>query len=420
MLNLSKLVYGIEKKVMTKNGLHQYINLDNAASTPPFISVMKRIIEESAWYSSIHRGTGYKSQYMTEQYEHARQVIANFVNADLDEDVVIFTKNSTDSLNKLSYYLEYLPGELVIYTRLEHHSNELPWQKYKNHCVGVKDGVLDIGELETVLKANRGKVKLVAITGASNVTGYIPPIYTIAELAHEYGAKIAVDGAQLIPHKPFNKSNSNDPKNIDFLIFSGHKIYAPFGAGVLIGPRQVFTQGPPSQPGGGTVKGLTPETIIWMDPPDKEEAGSPNVLGALAIAEACETINSIGWKELVDHETSLINYAYEKISQIPGIILYSKSRTNQVGVISFNIQDIPHNKIAQALAEYGIGVRSGCFCARRLVLELMKVDIKTLGGLDKENLPGMVRISFGCYNKKSDIDLLCKALLEIINSTIKH
>jgi cysteine desulfurase/selenocysteine lyase len=423
MNDYSHLIHGYEMKVPTEKGSRRYINLDNAASTPPFTGVIKHLNNISAWYSGVHRGSGYKSGYSTEQYEAARETIAQFVGADLRHNVVIFTKNTTDSINKVRHYLPYLPGEIVIFSRMEHHSNELPWMDGPYHMIRLKRDRLDLEELEDYLRKQRGRIKLVAVTGCSNVSGYTPPIYTIAEIAHLYDAKILVDGAQLVPHRPVNLLPDHDPRHIDFLAFSAHKMYAPFGAGVLIGPKWLFSKGNPSQVGGGTIKFLTPEEIFWTVPPDREEAGSPNVLGALAVAEACRIISGIGWLNLINHEKELIAYAMRELTRVPGITIYGKNSENRVGVVSFNIEGIHHRQVADYLAKvHGIGVRSGCFCARRYVIELLQLDIKELlaklGGresLPDEIMPGMVRISFGCYNQIAEIDLLCEALMELIH-----
>lgn len=416
MHDFAHLIYGIDYKVPTNFGKQRYINLDNAASTPPFCAVIQKINEAAALYSSVHRGSGYKSKYSTEQYEATRKIIANFVGADLEEDVVIFTKNTTEALNKMEHYLPYLPGKSIIFTSMEHHSNELPWQKHPHYCLPVRNGQLDLDELETLLRQNYGLIKLVAVTGASNVTGYTPPIYTIAELAHNYGAKILVDGAQLLPHRPVNKRSASALQHLDFLAFSGHKIYAPFGAGVLIGPKEIFAKGTPSQVGGGTVKGIYPNGIIWNDPPDNEEAGSPNVLGVLSMATALETITTIGWPRLLAHERQLTTYTLARLSLIPEVTVYEPQIKNRLGVISFNVAGFHHQQVAEFLANnYGIGVRSGCFCARRYVASLLSLDYRQFNALTNPQLPpGMVRVSFGCYNQIYEIDMLIEGIKKLI------
>jgi len=418
LLNYTDLIYGHDKKVPTHQGNKCYINFDNAASTPPFKSVMNYLYREAEWYSSVHRGTGYKSQYSTNKYEAAREIMACFVGADLHHEVVIFTKNTTDAINKVSHYLGNLPGEIVIYTRIEHHSNELPWLKFPNICLELRNGVLDLELLEYLFATHRGKIKLLAVSGASNVTGYTPPIYSLAELAHRYGAKILIDGAQLVPHRPVNMYQPEDPRHLDFLAFSGHKMYAPFGVGVLIGPRSFFKNRSPSQVGGGTVKGIGPAGVIWAEPPDSEEAGSPNVLGALAIAKASEILTGLSWPKLIEHEDALLNYTLEKLSAIPEVIIYDRSRQNRIGVICFNITGNSHYSVAKYLADSrGIGVRNGCFCARSYVRSLLNISgPKAFNKSEfiKQETPGMVRVSFGCYNQFSEVDIFITALQDFI------
>jgi cysteine desulfurase/selenocysteine lyase len=419
LLNCTDLIFGYHKKVPTSQGNKNYINFDNAASTPPFKAVIHHLCDEAEWYSSIHRGTGFKSQYSTNKYEEAREIIGRFVGADLGHDVVIFTKNTTDSIHKVSHYLGNLPGEIVIYTRIEHHSNELPWQNFPSICLELRNGELDLELLERHFKTQRGKIKLLAVSGASNVTGYTPPIYSLAEMAHENGAKILVDGAQLVPHRPVNMYPADDPRHLDFLAFSGHKMYAPFGTGVLIGPRSFFKNLPPSEVGGGTVKGISPQGVIWTEPPDVEEAGSPNVLGAVTIAKATEILTKLSWPKLVEHEHILLTYTLEKLEAMKQVIVYNHSLHNRIGVISFNINGVSHYEVAKYLADSrGIGVRNGCFCARSYVRSLLNLNdqqaIELFGSKNQET-PGMVRVSFGCYNQISEVDILITALKDFIN-----
>jgi selenocysteine lyase/cysteine desulfurase len=288
--------------------------------------------------------------------------------------------------------------------------------------VNLQGDEIDLNALEHFLNSSEKKIKLLAVSGASNVTGYTPPVHTLAEMAHRVGAKILVDGAQLIPHRPVQLYSPDDPRHLDFLAFSGHKMYAPFGAGVLIGPRRLFADGPPSQVGGGTVKGIGPAGFIWTDPPDIEEAGSPNVLGALAVAEAAQILRRLGWEQIIRHEQQLLSYTFDQLHRIPGIIIYNRNRglQNRVGVISFNLQGIHHYQLAKTLAdEWGIGVRNGCFCARGYVQKLLNLNPAQTNSnpaprpISDPSTPGMVRISFGCYNQLEEVDVLIKALREI-------
>jgi selenocysteine lyase/cysteine desulfurase len=317
-------------------------------------------------------------------------------------------------LNKISHYLPVLPGELVIFTRMEHHSNELPWRVGPHLCLGLRKGRIDLDELESILKKNQGKVKLVAVSGASNVTGYTPPIDIIAELAHRAGARIVVDAAQLIAHRPVNVLSVDHIRHLDFLAFSGHKMYAPFGSGVLIAPKSIFNTIPPSQVGGGTVKGIGPAGVIWATPPEVEEAGSPNVLGALTMARAAQILTGMGWSNLIRHETELLTFILSSLKKIPGVILYNEDLQDRVGVISFNLQRLHHQSVADYLAGWGIGVRSGCFCARGFVQDLLREKGDDPNESLKSGLnPGLVRVSMGCYNQMEELEVFIEVVKEL-------
>jgi len=417
-------VLGTDTQIpLLNNKLGKYINFDNAATTPPFKSVLDAITEFAPWYSSIHRGKGYKSLLTTQLYEDSRYIIADFVKADFDSNTVIYVKNTTEAINKLSYRLCQGEGKdgdcVVLSTDMEHHSNDLPWRgKFKLDYIEINDkGQLSLENLESKLIEYKGKVKMVTVTGASNVTGYINPISKIAGLCHQYNAKVLLDGAQLLPHEPFNMQN----ENIDFLVFSAHKMYAPFGMGVLIGPRSFFEQGAPEYQGGGTVQIVTHKSVYWDNPPHKEEAGTPNVMGVIALAESIKKINKIGMESIAEYERNLTLYTMGKLRKIPLITLYNDyNDSKKVSIIPFNIQGMSHEAVADILArEYGIAVRNGCFCAQPYIQKLLKIsdrEIKRHIRNPKAIHPGLVRISFAMYNQKEEVDYLLTALEEIISS----
>ncbi len=419
--NYQKLILGINTKIPLLNGYYiQAINFDNAATTPPFIPVIKEIISFLPWYSSIHRGFGYKSQLSSKIYEKTRKVVCNFVNADFNTNTVIFVKNTTEAINKLSNILyEKHSSSVVLSTDMEHHSNDLPWRKYTIDYITVDDlGKLSLEDLENKLIYYTGNVKLVTITGASNVTGYTPDIHKAAELAHKYGAKIMVDGAQLVPHVPVDMKDNNSPQHLDYLVFSAHKMYAPFGTGVLIGSKEDFNNIPPDYSGGGTIDIVTHDYIKWAQTPLKDEAGSPNVIGVLALAVAIETLTAIGMKNIEKHEKALTKYALDKLRKIPDIEIYcdESSLEERIGVITFNIKDIYHEVLAKILSyEAGIAARNGCFCAHPYIQKLLHMTNEEViqrieTGVRK---PGMVRISFGLYNSIEEIDKLVYFLNKI-------
>lgn len=427
-LDLRAQIVGIDSPVPLLDGkVVSYVNLDNAASTPAFQRVKEKVAEALDLYSSVHRGSGYKSLLSTYLYDTARQVVERFVGADAAHDVVIFGKNTTEAINKLARRFPFSPEDIVITTVMEHHSNDLPWRAVARtlHVNVIGDGELDIQDLESLLKQNRGKVKLVTVTGASNVSGFMPPIYDIAEMAHHYGAMIMVDCAQLLPHRKIDMGTPGSARHLDFIAFSAHKVYAPFGSGVLIGPKEFFNRGDPDLRGGGTVEIVTLEEVEWSEPPEREEAGSPNVLGAVALAAALEQLNEIGMDKVAEHEKALTQYALQKLSKVKGVRLFGSTDPtrleDRVGVIPFELEGMPHGKLAAILGfEGGIGVRNGCFCAHPYVLRLLHVGRgeflthrERVLNHDRSDLPGFVRASFGCYNNFADVDRLTEMLERI-------
>ena len=376
-------------------------------------------------YSSIHRGTGYKSKLSSEFFEEARSIVLKFVNADPHHDTVIFVKNTTEAINKLSYRLwNGNKKSVILSTWMEHHSNDLPWRnKFQVDYVQTDpNGKLSLEDLEYKLKKHMGNVKLVTVTGASNVTGYVNPIHKIAELAHRYQAKILVDGAQLVPHNAINMKPKNSLQHIDYLAFSAHKMYAPFGTGVLIGPYDTFKQGISEFVGGGTAETVTHDWVVWENAPHKEEAGTPNVMGVVALVAAIKTLTALGMKNIDHYENELTNYANLKLKAIPGITLYSHTAPGEprIGVIPFNINGIAHEQVATILSnEAGIAVRTGCFCTQPYIQQLLSITPEQMQ-FYKNNVdaprPGVVRLSFGLYNDFSEIN----TLIHLLERITKH
>jgi cysteine desulfurase / selenocysteine lyase len=428
--DLRHMVMGVDQPVPLWDGtIRPYVNLDNAASTPPFVHVKEKVDEAMQWYSSVHRGSGFKSLLSTHLYDEAREVLAHYLGADLQTETVIFGKNASEAINKLANRFPFQPGDIVLTSVMEHHSNDLPWRAKAPRVLytGIRpDGSLDMEDLQTKLEHHAGKIKLVAITGASNVTGYLPPIYDIAEMAHHYGAMFMVDAAQLFPHRKINMGPSGSPRHLDFIALAGHKVYAPFGTGALVGPKEFFNQGEPDYRGGGTIDLVTLDEVRWADTPDRDEAGSPNVIGAIALAAAVRQIEEIGMDHLAEHEKNLTRHALQKLNAIPGIRIFGSSDPDRLedrlGVITFQVGDLNHGKVAAILSfEGAIGVRNGCFCAHPYVLRLLQVSDEEFQKFrqrvihkDRSDLPGMVRASFGCYNNLSDIDCLAEMLQRIL------
>ncbi len=413
--------------------LVRYVNFDNAASTPtlePVLSSMNAFME---WYSNIHRGTGFKSQLSTHFFDLARNIVARFFNVDTNDHLIIFGKNGTEAINKLAHRLPLPEDCVILVSKMEHHSNDLPW-RFRKPVVHVdvdEQGRLDYADYLRKLKKYNGRVGLVAITGASNVTGYINDIYTIAEQAHEYGAKIMVDAAQLAPHRSIDIKPTDHPQHLDFLAFSAHKIYAPFGLGVLVADKETFLEGDPDMVGGGTVALVSEDYAYWTEAPEKEEAGTPNVAGTIALAKALNVIKDIGMDAIAEHEADLTRYALSRLKKIPGVVIYGsvdeEDTINRLGVISFNVSGKPHALVGAILNyEGGIGVRNGCFCAHPYVKCLLGVSVEETKVLeeqilhhDRSTIPGAVRMSFGMYNKKDEIDTMIEVLERIVRDDFK-
>ena len=427
--NLRSRIVGIDEKVPLLDGsLATYVNLDNAASTPALSDVLDAVDRFMPYYSSVHRGTGFKSRLSTLAYDQAHEIIAEFVGANTETNAVIFGKNTTEAINKLSFRLPAEPGAVVITTQLEHHSNDLPWRARfpVEHVHALPDGRLDEDHFDALLAQHAGNIALVTVTGASNVSGLLQPIHRLARKAHAAGALILVDTAQLAPHRRVDMKADSDPEHLDFVTLSAHKMYAPFGTGALIGPKAIFMQGAPEYPGGGTVDVVTLDEVYWAGMPDRDEAGSPNVVGAIAMAAAARALMEVGMDRIAAHEQELLVYATERLLAIPGLTIYGESDParlhEKVGVIPFNLAGVSHFLLAAILGyEGGIGVRSGCFCAHPYVVHLLHLDDTTssrwraelLEG-DKSNMPGMVRMSFGCYSNREDVDRLVAMLERVV------
>jgi selenocysteine lyase/cysteine desulfurase len=421
-------IVGLDQEVPLLDGrLVPYVNLDNAASTPSFRDVLEAIETFLPYYSSVHRGTGFKSRLSTVAYDQAHEIIGRFVGADPGTNTVIFGKNTTEAINKLAFRYPLPPGAVVLTTQLEHHSNDLPWRGRAEvvHVRATPEGRLDEEDFDRQLARHAGRVALVAVTGASNVSGFLQPIHRLARKAHAAGARILVDAAQLAPHRRVDMRPDDDPEHLDFVALSAHKMYAPFGTGALIGPKSVFLENPPEYRGGGTVDIVTLDEVYWAGAPDRDEAGSPNVIGAVAMAVAARTLMEIGMDNVAAHEEALLRYTLTELRRVPGIRIYGETdparAAEKVGVIPFNLEGVSHFLLSAILGyEGGIGVRSGCFCAHPYVVHLLGLSDaeshawrdQMLGG-DKSYMPGMVRLSFGCYNDFSDVDRLVEMLARI-------
>jgi cysteine desulfurase/selenocysteine lyase len=423
------LFVGLDAEVPLLNGQHtRYINFDNAASTPALKSSQIAVNDFLTYYSSVHRGTGFKSQLSTYIYEETRDTVLRFVGANPITHTCIFGKNTTEAINKLARRIPIdETRDIVLTSGMEHHSNDLPWRAVAKtvHIKLTPNGCLDEDDFDQQLKNYGDRIALVAVTGASNVTGNINPIHRLAEKTHAVGAQILVDCAQLAPHRKINMRSLNDPGHLDYVTISAHKMYAPFGSGALIGRRDNFERGAPDQRGGGTVEIVTLDSVVWAGPPERDEAGSPNTVGAVALAAAINQLEVIDMHKVAEHETLLIQSALEQMRAIPNLVLYggncSSQHEDRLGVIPFLIKDINHFLVAAILGyEFGIGVRNGCFCAHPYILHLLGLSAEKAKAVrdqmlagDRSSMPGLIRVSFGLYNTLDEVEILVEALNKI-------
>src|SRR5574341_696433 len=427
--NVRERIVGIEQQVPVLDGtLRPYINFDNAASTPALRDVLDTVNAFMEWYSSVHRGMGFKSRVATQAYDDARDIVAEFVGATPHEHAVIFGKNTTEAVNKLSYRLPLQKDDVVLVSLLDHHSNDLPWRAraHVEHIGADSQGRLDEDDYDRLLAKYRGQVKLIAVTGAANVTGYMPDVHRLARKAHAAGAQILVDCAQLAPHRAIQVGRLSDPEHLDYVAISAHKMYAPFGTGALIGRRDTFEQGEPEYRGGGTIDFVTRDAVEWAGLPDRDEAGSPNVVGAVALAAAVKALRQIGMENIARHEAELTAYTLERMRGIEALRVFGdpepSTSATRLGVIPFNLGDLSHFLVAAILGtEFGIGVRNGCFCAHPYLIHLLGVSEEDARRVrqkiirrERGEMPGMVRVSFGMYNTVDEVDVLIEALWAIM------
>lgn len=399
------------------------VYLDNAASTPALRAAVDAMHDFLPYYASVHRGAGYTSRVATAAYEAARERAGRFVGV-AEDQVVVFVKNTTEGLNRLAR-LHAERGTTVFVSTAEHHANLLPW-RWRASSVRFfqadANGVIDEDDLRRRLQEATPGPRLVALSGAYNVSGYVPPIHRFARLAHEHGAEILVDGAQLVPHRRVALRGTSPDDAIDYLVFSAHKLYAPFGSGALVAPRRSLDAATPGLLGGGIVDLVTLDEVVWNALPDREEAGSPNVIGAVALAAALDRLDALGRERLEDQEQALTDYALERLATVPGLrLLGPPAGPDRVGVCTFVLPQVPHEHVAAALAyEHGISVRSGCFCAHPAMFDLLALgDAAVADARDRlrrhehAGIPGAVRASLGLQSTRAEVDRLVVALAEI-------
>ncbi|MCL2527877.1 MAG: aminotransferase class V-fold PLP-dependent enzyme [Defluviitaleaceae bacterium] len=413
-------IWGLDALVTLDNGQQiPAINLDNAATTPPFKQVMAEIDQQMTMYGSIGRGKGQKSAHTTDVYVDARETIKDFVGANDEKYTVFYTANTTDGINKLASALIKSKRDMVLTTRMEHHANDLPWRARARVVYAEVDtqGRLIIDDIERLLKRYRGLIKYVTVTAASNATGYVNEVHHIARLAHKYGAKIIVDGAQIAAHREFSMISCNPEESIDFFVFSAHKMYAPYGGGAVVGLKEELDKHIPAFYGGGMVEAVFDKRVCYAPAPDSYEAGSPNYPGLVSMAASIKILKSIGFEYIAQHEQQLIQRAIQGLTQVPGIKLYGDNyyTDDRVGIVVFNLKGMASADVADYLAgQHGIAVRHGAFCAHPYVRRLTQ-EPECKGCTPPA---GMVRVSFGIYNSAEDVDALVTAMKELAQEAV--
>lgn len=378
------------------------VYLDNVATSqiPKFVEEKVRDFNEKE-RANVHRGVHALGLRATNQYESSRQKVANFIGANNAKEI-IFTSGCTDSLNLVAASFgeqNIQAGDEILVSIMEHHSNLLPWQQLakrkqaKLNFIEINsDGLLDIENLKSKINS---KTKIVALTHVSNVLGTINPIKELTDLAHEKGAIVVVDGAQAVGHFPIDVAELN----VDFYAFSGHKMFAPTGIGVLYGKKDLLDKMPPYRLGGEMIANVTREGATWAEVPYKFEAGTPNIAGAIGLGAAIDYLQSLNFELIQKHEQELTSYALAKLKNVSGLTIYGSQKSNgRIGVISFNLKNIHPHDLATALDLDGIEVRAGHHCAQPL-----------MASLDTEST---VRASLSIYNTKDDIDKLVSSLHE--------
>jgi len=375
-----------------------YVYLDSAATTLKPQSVIDRL---SHFYanevSNVHRGAHHISHQSTLAYEDARETIAKFLNT-FSTDEIVFTRSTTESLNMASHIIDSLglsEGDEILLTEMEHHSNIIPWQllaeklSLKIKYIPFDDkGDLILSEIDNLITS---KTKVVSVCHISNTLGTVNNVEYISEKAKSVGAYFVVDAAQSVSVIPVDVQKIN----CDFLAFSGHKLFAPFGIGVLWAKKSLLNSGAPYQGGGSMISEVNKDKSTYLESPQRYEAGTPNVAGAVTLAEAINFVNNIGLDNIKEHELEILNYATNELLKIDDVKIIGQSKT-KLNVISFIIKGLHHTDLNQLLDQQAVAVRAGHHCTQLIVKKL--------------NIPGTLRVSFSIYNNKKDVDTFISAL----------
>jgi len=372
--------------------------LDSAASAQKPRAVIDRIADYYRTdYANVHRGVYRLSARSTELFEEAREKVRRFLNA-ADRSEIIFVRSTTEAINLVaqSWGPAFLkPGDEVLVSVLEHHSNIVPWQLLRDR-IGIQLVVAPInttGGLDVAGFADRlsPRTRLVAITHVANATGAVVPVEAVVQLAHKQGAKVLIDGSQAAPRLPVDVQ----ALGCDFYAMTGHKVYGPTGIGVLYGRSELLSAMPPWQGGGEMILHVAFEKTEYQEPPHRFEAGTPNIAGAIGLGTALDFIEELGRENILEHEEALTGYGVDRLSRIPGLRLLGAGQ-RRLGILSFDLDGVHPHDLAQVLDQHHVAVRAGHHCAQPLM--------EWLG------LSGTTRASLGVYNDERDIDALAAAI----------
>ncbi|HEY3684490.1 MAG TPA: aminotransferase class V-fold PLP-dependent enzyme [Streptosporangiaceae bacterium] len=397
-------VVGADLRVpLVTGGRAGYANLDYAASAPALTCVRDAVDAALPWYSSVHRGAGYASRVTTAAYESARASVGRFLGA-WRGDSVVFTRHTTDAMNLLAHAAPR--DTTVVVFGSEHHATLLPWPAARTvYLAPPPSPEAAVAAADRALRSAPNGPRLLVVTAAGNVTGELWPIAELAETAHRNGARIAVDAAQYVPHHRLDMA----ALDLDYVALSGHKLYAPYGAGVLAGRTDWLAAAPPYLCGGGATKSVRTDTgkpdVTWARPPERHEAGTPNVLGAIALAAACDALAAADRTALEERERRLVHRLRQGFAAIPEVteLRLWPSDHPRVGIVAFDVAGYDADLVAAYLsAEHGIGVRDGKFCAHPLLRDLLGGD------------GAAVRASIGAGTTAEHVDRLVAAVHRLV------
>lgn len=420
----------LQRRIRTLEGRERpLVYLDHGASThapQPVIDAVTTTLASS--YANIHRGNHTLSLEASERFDQASASFLRFVGADPSTHCAVLGQNTTMALDVAAHVMAGHKGKTLT-TLSEHHSNDLP---HRRRGAVVHADVDDQGRVlldDVQAHLDQGDVKLLAVTGASNVTGYTPPIHKLARMAHDAGARILVDAAQLYAHAPIDVKPASHAEHIDFLAAAGHKAYAPLGSAFLIGPRDLLDAAPPYMPGGGTVEWVTDDSALFTKSPDRHMGGTPNIVGAIAFGAATEWLAGIGMDKVQEHEREVTAHALKRFAELEadhGVTLFGPRHADEkVGVFAFDLPGRRHELVSSILNhEHAVATRNGCFCAHPLLHRLLKLGdtsawTDALARGDKVPLPGAVRATVGIYNTEADIDQLATGIDAIARGRVQ-